>query len=140
MPLALHSRHSDESVGARLPPTRETDLDRILKLIPTEMLAFYTAAGPVTADLQSPSLRFAIFLGCGVLVPVVLYLDGRNTGAPAAWPQYAIRVLTFVAWAIAIAWPFAAWSSDDSFSWLRSSGVLVIPLVASLLLPQATDR
>jgi hypothetical protein len=119
------------------PTPKETDLDRILKLIPTEILAFYTAVTPIAPQVPWRHFLFVVFLVCVALVPVVLYLDGKNTDAGAGWPQYVVRTLAFVAWAIAISWPFSAWSNGDDFNWLRSLSVIVVPLVGSLLLPRA---
>jgi hypothetical protein len=139
MPLALTSwfprarRRFDESAAAA-PPIKETDLDRILKMIPTEVLALYTAALPVSPQVPWRAFPFALFLVGLVLVPIVLYLDGQNTGQPARWTQYVVRTLAFAAWAIAVSWPFSQWSSGDSLSWLRSLAVLIVPLVGGLVL------
>ena len=136
MPLALAHRSSGVAQGHRsaLPPIRETDLDRLLKLIPTELLAFYTAAVPITAEVSWSHFPLALFLTGVVLVPVILYLDGRSTGEPARWPQYLVRTLAFVAWANAISWPFAAYAPAHGLRWLRSLAVLLVPLVGALVL------
>src|SRR6476469_9934201 len=107
MPLAL-ARSSQAatraSVAASSPPTpppiQQTDLDALLKLVPTEVLGFYTAAVAIVPQDGVPA--FALFLIGLVLVPVVLFLDGRLTKTPARWPQYVVRTLAFVTWANAI--------------------------------------
>lgn len=139
MPLALalsfpRSRSRIEESKPPPPPISETDLDRILKMIPTEVLAFYTAAVPIAPQVPWRSFPLVLFLVGLVLVPIVLYLDGQYTGQPARWPQYVMRTLAFAAWGIAISWPFAAWSSSDNLSWLRSLAVLIVPLVGALVL------
>lgn len=137
MPLALlpgPTGRTHASVAPEPPPIKETDLDRILKLIPTEILAFYTAAVPITPQVPWRYFSFALFLAGLVLVPVVLFLDGQSTGVKATWPQYIVRMLAFVAWAIAISWPFSAWSTGEDLNWLRTLAVLVVPLSGSLLL------
>jgi hypothetical protein len=135
MPLALAgpSRRS-AALTTNPPPIRETDLDRILKLIPTEIIAFYTAAVPITPQVPWRLFPFALFLFGLLLVPLVLYLDGRNTHQHARWPQYVIRTLAFVAWANAISWPFSPWMDGVSLDWLRSLSVLIVPLLGALLL------
>jgi hypothetical protein len=137
MPLALASSPS-RSIGPPIapPPIRETDLDRVLKLIPTEILSFYTAAVPISAQVTSQTpqwLPFALFLVGLVLVPVVLYVDGQNTNQPPPWPQYVIRTLAFVAWASAISWPFSPWTDGAGLRWLCSLAVLVVPLLGALV-------
>jgi hypothetical protein len=135
MPLALLRRSSRSGVflGAGMPPIWETDLDRILKLIPSELLLLYTAVAPASADV--PWRYFGVFLVAAgaVLAPVILYLDGRSTGQPARWQQYVVRTLTFIACALAIAWPFASWIERELW-WLRSLSVLAVPFAGALLL------
>jgi hypothetical protein len=134
MPLALAglSPTSAPVATTEPPPIHETDLDRILKLIPTEILAFYTAAVPIAPQVPWRFFPFVLFLAGLLLVPIVLFLDGRNTNQPARWPQYLIRVLAFVAWANAISWPFSPWANGSDLDWLRSFSVLIIPLLGAL--------
>jgi hypothetical protein len=136
MPLAFHR----VAKASEPPPVRETDLDRILKLVPTDVLAFYTAAVPISPQVPWRLFPLALYAVGLLLVPLVLYLDGCSTSQPARWPQYVVRTLAFAAWATAISWPFSAWSSGDDFTWLRSLSVLIVPLVGALLLrePPAT--
>jgi hypothetical protein len=141
MPLALLRPSSPPPPGAAAgptgptpPPIKETDLDRILKLIPTEILAFYTAAVPISPQVPWRYFPFALFLICLALVPVVLYFDGVSTTVRAQLPQYIVRTLAFAAWAIAISWPFSAWSNGNSLDWLRTLAVFLVPLVGSLLI------
>lgn len=134
MPLALRSRRPTDAHSSAPPPIGETDLDRILKLIPGELLAFYTAAVPITAEIRSRYFPCTLFIAGVVLVPLILYLDGRATHQAASWPQYVARTLCFMAWANAILWPFAPWVSKPDLNWLRSLGVLIVPLVGALVL------
>lgn len=117
-----------------MPPVHETDLDRLLKLIPTELFAFYAAAVPIAAEVPWPYLAFVLFVTGMSLVPLILYLDGRSTGQTARWPQYTVRTLGFVAWAMAVNWPFSPWLSGRSVTWLRSFAVLIVPFVGAVLL------
>lgn len=103
-------------------------------MIPTEVLAFYTAAVPIAAQVPWRLFPLVLFLVGLLLVPLVLYLDGQHTGQPARWSQYVMRTLAFAAWAIAISWPFSPWSTSESLSWLRSLAVLIVPLVGALVL------
>jgi hypothetical protein len=132
MPLALIDRTARSK--QLVPPVQETDLDRILKLVPTEVLAFYTAAVPITPHVPWTYFPLTLFLTGVALVPLVLFLDGRTMNAPARWPQYVVRTLAFIAWALAISWPFAPWLPKDSIGWVSSLAVLIIPLIGGLVL------
>jgi len=134
MPLALAHRRPITVDKSALPPIRETDLDRILKLIPSELLAFYAAAVPITAEVSWRYFPFVLFIAGIALTPLILYLDGRSTHQGASWPQYIVRVLCFVAWANAVSWPFAPWTPERDLNWVRSLGVLVVPLVGAFVL------
>jgi hypothetical protein len=135
MPLALLQRHPAPLVTASMRPrVHETELDRLLKLIPTELVAFYAAAVPIASELAWRYLAFALFVGGVALVPVILYLDGRSTGQVARWPQYMARTLGFVVWAMAVNWPFSPWISIQHMSWFRSLAVLIVPFASAMLL------
>ncbi len=135
MPLALLRRHPPFLVTASMMPgVHETELDRLLKLIPTELVAFYAAAVPIAGELAWRYLAFALFLVGTALVPLILYLDGRSTGQAARWPQYMARTLGFVVWAMAVNWPFSPWISSQHTSWFRSLAVLIVPFVGAVLL------
>jgi hypothetical protein len=134
MPLALaRPRFGRAAHRSPIPPVSETDLDRILKLIPTEILALYTAAATFRAEL-SPYFLLALFAGGSALVPVVLYFDGSATGLAARWPQYVLRTLSFAIWATAIAWPFGPLWSSPGLHWVLPLAVLLVPFFGALVI------
>jgi len=102
MPLALLRPPPSSATASASPPVLETDLDRILKLIPTELVTFYVAAVPILCEGPWHYLPLMLFLGGTALAPLVLYFDGRNTGQAARWSQYLIRSLCFASWAMAM--------------------------------------
>ncbi|HET9622779.1 MAG TPA: hypothetical protein VFP84_15505 [Kofleriaceae bacterium] len=115
------------------PPIQETYLDALLKLVPSEVLTFYTAAVPIVREHAWPA--FSLFVFGLVLTPVVLFLDGRSSGQRARWPQYVIRTLAFVAWSNAVSNPFQVFGAAlEGLSWLRSLSVLLVPLLGTLLI------
>lgn len=135
MPLALVRRRPHPATTAPpVPPVHETDLDRILKLIPTELVAFYAAAVPILGEVPWRYFALTLFLSGTALVPLILYLDGRSTGQAARWPQYTMRTLAFMVWAMAVGWPFAPWVSGQDMGWWRSLAVLLVPFVGAVLL------
>lgn len=134
MPLALIPRSPREGgPPPTVPSIQETELDRILKLTPSELLLIYMAAAPAFADASWRYSGWVLFGCCTVLTPLILYLDGRSTGQPARWPQYVIRTLTFIVCALAITWPFASWAEPE-LRWLLSFSVLAVPFAGALLL------
>lgn len=138
MPLALTDRLASRR---QLPPAPETDLDRILKLIPTEVLALYTATAPLADRLRWTSVPLVLFLVGIALVPLVLFLDGRTMNARAHWSQYIVRTLAFIAWALAISWPFTPWLPEDDLAWATSLAVLLVPLLGGYVLrPRSAFR
>lgn len=112
----------------------ETDLDRVLKLIPTELVTFYAAAIPMMAEASWRYLGALLFAIGTALVPVVLYIDGRSTGQPARWPQYVMRSLGFAVWAMAVGWPFSPWVPARDLGWMRSLAVITVPCAGALVL------
>ena len=128
MPLSIAPSGPRRSRG--LPPASETELDRVLKLVPTETLAFYAAASPLLG-VGWLYLALALFATGLVLAPLILFLDARSTGVAAPWQQYVARAAVFATWAMAIAWPFVPWMPTDTLRWLRSASVLLVPLAAA---------
>lgn len=102
----------------------------MLKFIPTEIVALYLALMPSVSGIPKAYLPLLFAAGLG-LVPLVLFLDGRATGARAPWQQYVVRTLAFAVWAVAIEWPFG---SANSAPGLVAAGVVVVPFVGNLLL------
>lgn len=141
MPLALARRPSPTTsppgalkAAAPAPQLKETDLDRVLKLIPTEVVALYAAVLPVTADVPTrffPLIMYVIGLAA---VPLILLLDGRATGERARWPQYVVRTLAFAAWGLAVQWPFTPWLSPGQGRWIIALAVPLVPFLGALLL------
>lgn len=140
MPLALARRlasqpdHPGSLKVAPEPQLKETDLDRILKLIPTEVIALYAALLPVVPDVPSRFFPLIMYLAGLALVPIILILDGRATGERARWPQYVVRTLAFAVWAMAVAWPFSPWLSPGQGRWLIALAVPLVPFLGGLLL------
>ncbi|HEY4240526.1 MAG TPA: hypothetical protein VGM88_11960 [Kofleriaceae bacterium] len=130
MPLAL-ARRTPRPAGAP-PLIRETDLDRLLKLIPTEILAIYTAAAPSVQRAGWTRLHVGLLVAGVLLAPLVLFLDGRATGEPAPWPQYVVRTVAFVGWGLAIAWPFGADDFEAWRGWPLAVLILFVPLVGAV--------
>jgi hypothetical protein len=140
VPLAIIPRLRTVGSGvspAAVAPLGETELDRLLKFVPIEIVGLYTALiaviprMPLSWMSKAPLVLFLIGIA---LVPLVLAADGRATGVRAGWQQYAIRPLAFATWAMAIRWPFEAWWPQATSDWLVSLGVVLVPFLGNLLL------
>lgn len=128
MPLTL----LPPSQPTRGEPPQETQLDRLLKLVPCEILLFYPAA---IALAPSPAWHLAL-LGLGLGLSLAsLHLDGRAWHLPQDWRQYAVRSATFVAWALALGDPLGAWLDGAQVRRIAAFLSLGIPIAGYLLLP-----
>lgn len=117
----------------------ESDLDRTLKLIPMEVVTLYASISIVEVPWRYfPFVLYLVGLG---LVPLVLWLDGRASGAHARPSQYVVRTLAFTAWALVVRWPLGPWLDEDGTRWLPAMLLPVIPFVGALLLrPKAPTQ
>lgn len=110
----------------------ETPLDRLLKLLPCEVLLFYPAA---IALARSPAWHLTV-MGLGLVAVVTsLYLDGRAWHLKQDWRQHAIRATAFLAWALALGDPLGAWLDGAQVRRIAAFLSLGIPIAGYLLLP-----
>lgn len=115
-------------------PIPDGDLERIIKLIPGEVVALYTAAMAFGPSPPTRAFALTLFLLGVALVPLILWLDGRQAGVRARWPQYVVRTLAFAAWAFAISDPLAPTVSIADVRWLPGLAVLALPIIGSRVL------
>ena len=109
MPLTLMSTADAEARiarGATSVPV-ETKVDRLLKMIPTEVIAVYPGVLALSAMVAWPYYE-TMMAALGVLA-VVLTLrgDGKANNLHPTWHQYVVRCLAFVAWTLVIGNPLA---------------------------------
>lgn len=128
--LAIIRKQPDAMGGGLVP---DSDLDKIIKLIPAEVVSVYVTAlsfGPQVSAKAFPIVLFALGL---VLVPTILFLDARKAGVPVEPLQYGLRTLAFVAWAFATSDPLGEEVNVDDWRWIPGLFVLVIPVLGSRL-------
>ncbi|MBC7973558.1 MAG: hypothetical protein H7138_01140 [Myxococcales bacterium] len=113
------------------PPIPESTIERLIKLIPADVVAIYIPALGLAELVHWPSYRLAVSLGGLVLVPLLLYLDADAANERVPPLQYVIRTLAFAAWALLIGQPFGAGAVNPVISALVA---LVLPVLGERLL------
>ena len=102
-------------------PSADGYLDKIVKSIPSQVIAFYTAAivwlgGTSTtsgAAVKNPKLWIAFVLGL-ILTPLLTWRQTAEPNKPPAYLQIAIATVSFVVWSFATGGPFASLSFWDA--------------------------
>lgn len=118
--------------GTGVEPKPDDSLTRIMKMIPGEATALYTAA--VAIDQQSHALPIAAFVGCAVVVVLVIKRSGDQHNPPIEPEpmQYVFQLLAFTAWALAIRSPIAPYVAIPD--WVVPLVVLFIPVIGGFIL------
>ena len=96
-------------------------LDKIVKSIPSQVIAFYTAAivwlgGTPTSGgttTSNPKLWIAFVIGL-ILTPLLTWRQTTESNKPPAYLQIAIATISFVVWSFATGGPFASLSFWDA--------------------------
>jgi len=125
MSLAIHA-----TGGPRAAIRGESYLERVLKLVPAEVVTFYTLALSILASPGWKGWPLVLFTVGTILVPVLLYWDAARAGEAVPVAQYVVRTLAFAAWAFMVGEPSAGWFRLDP---------RIAPLLA-LLLPILGER
>lgn len=116
--------------------TPETKLDRLLKMIPTEVIAAYPAVLALSALVSWPYYEATIAaLGVAAVV-LVLRRDGIANHVQPPLRQYVVRCLAFAAWTLVIGNPLAPLSvSSEQAHLFGAVGAAFIPVLGYLTLP-----
>jgi len=107
----------------------ETQLERLVKLTPADVVALYIPAIGLGSLTSWPRYPLAIAIGATLLVPLLLYVDARVAGDRVPPLQYVLRTLAFIAWAFVISQPLAPYEVEP-----------VIPALFALVLPVLGER
>jgi len=114
---------------ARPPILSDSQLERLTKLVPADVIALYIPALSLGAFTAWPYYALAVTIGATALVPTLLYLDARPSKERVSLVQYAVRTLGFLSWAFAIGQPLAPYQVSP-----------VIPALIGLVLPVLGER
>jgi hypothetical protein len=120
---------SVEDTGPAPLPIPESTLERLVKLIPADVVGLYIPALGLDRLAGWSHYRLAVSIGGLVLVPILLFADARAAHQRVPLLQYVIKTLAFAAWALLIGAPFGSDAVNP-----------VIPALVALLLPVLGER
>ena len=105
--------------------------DRILKLVPAEVIAGYTALIAIIGTISTSSLEVALpvaLVACTALTVLALRNASKDRDAPPL--QYIFSLLAFWAWAFAIRDPLVPFHHATP-PWIPAFACVLIPLFGS---------
>ena len=120
----------------------DTDVARVLKMVPGEVAALYTAMLALVASSASGSgdsttkyaAPIAIVLCCIMIVMWIRRSGERHTPPVTPHPtQYIVTVLAFLAWAFSIRNPLEGFGREVP-SWISGFSIIVLPIFGGLFL------
>ena len=108
--------------------------DRVLKLVPAEVIAGYTALLAIANNITTASLKLALpiaLLACTLLTVLALRSSGKERKPPPL--QYVFSVLGFWAWAMAIRDPLVPFGLATPV-WIPAFACVLVPCFGSYLI------
>lgn len=125
-------REGEVAPGIAPAPGGDDYKDKLLKLIPAEVVALYlTLDGVISSAAKGSTLETALWVAFGVgLAGTPLYLT-RVAGVSNAL-QLAISTVSFVVWIFALGGPFAL--ADWYTSWIAASVLAVFTFSVPIIL------
>ena len=138
MPLTLLPDVEDEASVTREPQLSnpETKLDRLLKMIPTEVIAVYPAVLAISAVIAWPYYEPSVAILGLLTVILVLRYDGIVNKLKPDRRQYVVRCLAFAAWTLVLGNPLAPFSVTTAQAHIfGAAGAAFIPVLGYLTLP-----
>lgn len=140
MPLTLMpSAHADARVASAAPaPPVETKVDRLLKMIPTEVIAVYPAVLALSAMIAWPYYQTTIAVLGVFAVVASLWRDGQTNRMRPRLQQYIVRCLAFIAWTLVIGNPLEPFLITTERAHIFGAvGAAFIPFVGYFTQPAA---
>lgn len=122
-------------------------IDRVLKFIPSEIIALYLGAtnvvpptDPGHPDQQKIAL-WAVAALAALATPLYLYVTTRQKGEPTAWSQIIISTIAFPVWVYAIGGPFEVcfkWYAQER--WIGAIVIMFGTFLVGLYKPPESDK
>ena len=138
VPMPAPAPAGTRPAAAAAGTTPDDTLTRIVKLVPGEVIAGYTALLAVTASVQDSSVKWATpiaMVACTVVVWLSLRRAGR-THEPPVEPQpaqYLFSTLAFWAWAMAIRDPLVGFGYFVP-NWIPAFGCVLVPIFGAYVI------
>lgn len=126
--------------AASLAVSGDSYIDRLVKYIPTEIIALYLGATNVV-PVQDPSHWTALWIITGLCIactPIYMYAATKQENEPTLWSQIAISSIAFPVWVFAIGGPFRSFSWYDEKQWVSAIVITFGTFLAGIYKP-ATD-
>lgn len=123
------------AIGDKAVASGTDDLfDRVLKLVPAQVVAGYTALIAIIDTISTDSLKVAqpvALVACTILTVLALRDAGKTREPPHL--QYLFSLLAFWAWAFAIRDPLVPFGFATP-SWIPAFACVLVPLFGSYLI------
>ena len=120
-------------------PAADADgyIDRLVKYIPTEIIALYLGATNVV-PVKDPSHWMALWIITGLCIvctPIYMYAATKKAGEPTLWSQITISSMAFPVWVFAIGGPFRAFPWYDEKQWIAAIVITFATFLAGIYKP-----
>jgi hypothetical protein len=126
-PLLLGGESRFVSYAASSTAHAESDgyLDRLLKYIPTEIIALYLGATNIVPSTDSSywTALWIIAALTALCTPIYMYFATREEGQPTLWSQIVISSIAFPIWVFAIGGPFRHFSWYNEKHWIGAIAI-----------------
>ena len=113
-------------------------IDRLIKYIPSEIIALYLGATNVV-PVKDPSRWTALWIITGLCVvctPIYMYLATKQERQPTLWSQIAISSIAFPVWVFAIGGPFRSFPWYDEKQWIAAIIITFGTFLAGVYKPE----
>jgi hypothetical protein len=119
------------AAAAEQPAINESLIERLVKLVPADVVAIYVPALGFDRPPTWPYYALVIAIAGTLLGPLLLFLDARSANERVPPLQYVVRTVAFVAWAFLIGDPLGAGAVNPL---LPALVALVLPIIGERLL------
>lgn len=116
-------------------------LDRLLKYVPTEIIALYLGAINVVPH-GNPSYWTALWVIaglCTVATPIYMYFATRVPGQPTLWSQIILSSVAFPVWVFAIGGPFREFRWYEHQQWIAAIVISFSTFAMGLVRPSPPE-
>jgi hypothetical protein len=149
-PRVITARDASLHGRSLIPIPEDHALSKIVKYIPAEMVALYTALRGIiiepNAALTSCSYYELIFIGVLILTPIYMYIATREEKKETPWFQVCIAAIAFCIWVYSFGDVFQwCWILFDGYSAKLGAVVLLlftasVPVLEKIFIRPVSDQ